>query len=213
MFIFGWGEMCMAKGDNAVEFEDAAEWIYDAVVSSHECNEIVRTIDMALESAFADEPLISEADIDETIENELGFWKDYYERGEMTKEEYEQACLESSDRELQKQELIEAGVGGGLEDAYAAAELLVSLLGSTSPVLNYAFEAYPLEFKSGFQLVSNKCDKANLRLLLPKALKVVEKLKTGDAIKLIGYYDKNDQEDWLNVVKALESSLKNAAFE
>ena len=104
----------MAKEEfKSIETEGAAEWIYFAVMANHSKNDVVEVIETALDSAFSEEPIITEKDIDEAMDDNLELAKSSYEQGDITKEEYDKWSQESMNRDLVKQELIEANGGGG----------------------------------------------------------------------------------------------------
>jgi len=190
--------------DHSIETDRTAEWLYHAIVTKTE-EPILDSVEAAFNSVFSGEPVITEAMIDEALEDDADLARESYELGDLTKEEYDQWISESGDRAEIKEDLSDASEHILLEDGYAACELLAALLGKPGEAFEHAKQAYS-KFERRFLEVKEHCDNGRLRALSSTSEKVIVKLSEDKSIAISGYSGE-DKKLWLSNLKDLSERL------
>ncbi len=154
-----------------------AEWIYFAVLANHDSDSIIQLIEITIASTFLEQPIISEAEIDEAVKMDLEMLQQSAGNENLTTHDL--------DREKIKQELITAGAGEQFEEGLAACEYLAALLGSPSDGFLTIIASYGEEFVHTFHQISQQYNNDRLRNLVPSALDVISKSKKDKLVKTI----------------------------
>jgi hypothetical protein len=185
------------------ESDIIAEWIYFAVLANHSLDGVMQLIELTLASTFLEQPLISEAEIDEAIKMDLELLQDNLDNNRLSKEDFIHQSAALSNREKIKQELIEAGTGEQFEEGLAACEFLAALLGSPSNGFLSVIASYGEDFADTFAAIAKQYDVDKLCTLTPKALDIVTKSKNYES----GLSDKRDIEICLESPAQIETNL------
>ena len=211
---------CMSEGDVHLEIEDAREWVYSTVMDSGgDGDEVLASIEEALNAVFEEAEEVTEEDIDETIEDDLSSLKEDYKEGEMSKDEYKRARSDAKkNREVVRQQLLNVDLRIGLKDGHAAGELLAGLLGNPSiayegliePTGDVVLDVGNAKFGRRAKKIGQEYGD-RLRQLVPKALEVVKRLQEDEAMRVMGILmgEKGDYvRAWLDAYSRLERNLK-----
>jgi hypothetical protein len=188
---------------STTDSEVVAEWIYFAVLANHSLDGVMQLIELTLASTFLEQPLISEAEINEAIKMDLELLQDNLNNNRLSKQDFTEQSTAINNRDKIKQELIEAGAGEQFEEGLAACEFLAALLGSPSDGFLAVLASYGEEFANTFSVIAKQYDVKTLRTLAPKALDVVIQSKNHGA----ELSDKYDIEIWLGSLEQIETNF------
>ncbi|MBL1321259.1 MAG: hypothetical protein COA63_009400 [Methylophaga sp.] len=173
-----------------------AEWIYFAVLANHDTESIIQLIKLTLASTFLEQPIISEAEIDEAIKMDLEMLQQQADNAHLTEQDLDRAKI--------KQELIEVGAGEQFEEGLAACQFLAALLGSPTDGFLAVIANYGEEFADTFSVIAKQYNVDRLRTLTPKALDVIIQSKNSEPAKVMGL---SDPQSWFASLVLLEANL------
>ncbi|MCH9674475.1 MAG: hypothetical protein K0U93_23760 [Gammaproteobacteria bacterium] len=168
----------------------------------------------AIRSAFSDGGVVTEDDISEAISTELGAVTYHYRQGdlEMSEQGYEQALVDISnkDRELVRQELLEASGEIGMTDGIAAGELLCALLGFQTASFESFLKMSIPTLSTNFQRIAASSDEAGLKSLVPEALSLVRSVSAGSPGEIFGVTDGPELASLMKSIDDLKHNLERA---
>ena len=153
---------------------------------------------------------VTEEDIDEWIEDCIWEANEFYNSGQITKEQRDRYIEMDSDRENVRKMLEENEKP--LYESIASAEFVSAILDKPTKSFSYFLKlnSFDKKLEKKFQKLKDKYDKNKLVEIIPTLLSsVVSEIKKDDTIYTLGIYDEKDIISWQESVANLEENLKS----
>lgn len=153
---------------------------------------------------------VTEEDIDEWIEDCIWEANEFYNSGQITKEQRDRYIEMDSDRENVRKMLEENEKP--LYESISSAEFVSAILDKPTKSFSYFLKlnSFDKKLEKKFQKLKDKYDKNKLVEIIPTLLSsVVSEIKKDDTIYTLGIYDEKDIISWQESVANLEENLKS----
>ncbi len=193
------------------EFGLTQDFLFEVIKKGYTQKRFLNKVEKFLNELHSDlSHKVTEEDIDEWIEDCIWEANEFYNSGQITKEQRDRYIAMDSDRENVRKMLEQEEKP--LYELIATAEFISAILDKPTKSFNYFLKLnnFDKRLEKNFQKLKDTYDKDKLVEIIPTLLSdIVEEIKKDDVIYALGIYDQKDITSWKESVAELEESLKS----